>query len=165
MAISVTYVSTKTVVETLADTYVSSSDNTVTYTGMNSSGTFDSGTVAAPCTTHAAFRKTMSGGAGTIDLTAITGGGANGATASFTGLKVQFFKFRNLSTNANSITITFGASNPYNLMGSDFSFTLAPGQECEGYLKEQAPDVGSGAKNIDISGTSAQVLECQLIAG
>lgn len=162
MAVAVTYASTLTVVETVADTYVASGDNTLTYNGMNSSGTYNSGT-ATPVTKHASFQQALTTGAATIDLRALTG--PNGATVDGNGLKVQFVKFRNKSTNANSMTLTFGASNPYDLFGSTFVLTLAPGQEFLAFLKEGAPDIDATNKTIDVSGTGSQILECEIVMG
>ena len=70
-----------------------------------------------------------------------------------------------LATNANPITIKFGAANPYNLLGASWQIVLAPGQEAQSYLKDGAPAIGSGAKNIDLSGTGAQALQCQVVLG
>ncbi len=158
IAMSITGVET---LDTAVDPFVSSSDQTVTQTHAKAA-TLNAGTTP-PVTKQAAFKKTMTAGAATIDLRSLVG--TNGAAVDGNGLKVQAFKFKNPSTNANSITITFGASNPYLLLGTDFLITLAPGQEVMGYLHDAAPDIASGAKEIDISGTLAQVLECYFLMG
>lgn len=122
-----------------------------------------SSSVPEAVTKCAAFTKALSSGSATIDLTALTG--TNGATVDFSTLKVQAAYFENPSTNANNITVTFGASNGYLLAGTAWKVILAPGQAFlfRGY--EATPDVGSSAKNIDLSGTAAQTLRCVLIAG
>jgi len=162
MAVAVTYASNITVIETLADTYVKSTANTVTFNGMDTAVTLNSGS-AVPATKHASQRVTMSSGAATIDLRALTG--ANGGAVDGNGLKVQLAKFRNLAANANAITIGEGASSGYELMGNAWTVTLQPGQEITVYGKEQAPDIGSSAKNIDIAGTGSQILEVQFVMG
>ena len=106
--------------------------------------------------------QALTAGAATIDLTALTG--TNGAAVDFTGLKVQAAKFINPVGNA-AMTITFGATNPYLLGGTAFKWILSAGQELLVYLNDASPDVASGAKNIDISGTLAQSLTCVLVAG
>lgn len=162
MSVSVTYASTLSVVEAYADTFVDSADNTVKFSGLNSSGTY-TGASNYPCTKVAAYEKAMSAGAATIDLTALVGI-ANSAVSG-SGLKVQFVKFKNKATNANAITIGEGASNGYELFGNAWSIILQPGQEILACLAEQAPDIGSGAKNIDIAGTGAQVLQVEFVMG
>jgi nitrogen fixation protein FixH len=164
MSVAVTYASTVTTVETLATNVPAASSNgkAVTHNGYNSSQSL-TGTTAVPVTKCAYFSKALSSGAGTIDLTALTG--TNGATVDLTGLKVQVAKFKNPAANANPITVTFGASNAYLLGGSAFKWILSPGQEITIFGNDAAPDVSSTAKNIDISGTGAQALECSIVAG
>lgn len=151
-----------TIQETVSDSYASSKDNTITLNGLNSTIVMDADSTP-PVTKEAVFQKAMTAGAATIDLTALTG--LNGASVTFTGLKVQSVKFRNKATNANDITITEGASNGYELLGNGFTLILKPGQEAQFYLNDAAPDVGGSAKTIDISGTGTQVLEVAMVAG
>lgn len=162
--ITATGISKITVTETFVGSYVSTADATAGFGDQLGETLTLTASSSVPVTKHAEFQKTMSGGAATIDLTALPGKTAD-ETIDGTGLKVQLAKFRNLSTNANDITITFGASNPYNLCGSAFVITLKPGQSIMFSGNEAAPDVGGGAKEIDISGTLAQVLEVQFVLG
>jgi hypothetical protein len=119
-------------------------------------------------TKKAMFVLTLSGGAATIDLTALAD---VAGTQDFTGLKVQAMKFQNPS--ANSMTLTKGASNGYGLLTSGATWTVpippalsgAPYGEVSLLLPEGTPDVGSGAKTIDVSGTGTQTLLCTIIAG
>lgn len=163
MSISVAFASTITVVETFTGPYVAPGDATVTISQLNESETLTAAT-SVPVTKHSAFQKTMSSGAGTIDLTALPGWTAD-ETVVGTGLKVQLVKLRNLAANANDITVTKGASNGYNLLGSSWEFTLKPGQSSTFSLDEAAPDIASNAKTIDISGTGSQILEVQIVMG
>lgn len=153
-----------TVTETFVGSYVSTSDATAGFGDQLGETLTLTASSSVPATKHSEFQKTMSGGAATIDLTALPGKTAD-ETIDGTGLKVQLAKFRNLSTNANDITITFGAANPYNLLGAAFVILLKPGQSILVSLDEAAPDVAAGAKDIDISGTAAQILECQFVLG
>lgn len=164
MSVAVSYESTITTVETITTNVpaASTSDKTITHNGYNSSSSLTSVTTP-PVTVCAYFSKALSTGAATIDLTALTG--TNGATVDGTGLKVQCWKFKNPATNANTITVTFGASNPYLLGGAAFKWILSPGQEIQGYGNDATPDVGSGAKTIDLAGTGSQTLECSIVMG
>lgn len=165
MSISVNWAGTCTVVETLEGEFVSDADATVTVNGLNDSGTF-TGSTAVPVTKHSSFSQAMTDGAASIDLTSLPGLNGEAGAVDGTGLKVQLVRFKNPDDNANNITITFGALNPYNLFGATFVITLAPGQDTGPmYLDDAAPDVASGAKQIDISGTGVQALDCQFVMG
>lgn len=164
MSVAVTYGSTVTTAETLATNVPAASSNgkTVTHNGYNSSKSL-TGATTPPVTQAAYFLKALVAGAGTIDLTALVG--TNGAAVDGTGLKVQVAKFENPSTNANPITVTFGAANPYLLGGAAWKFILQPGMEITVYGNDATPDVGGSTKNIDIAGTLTQALKCSIIMG
>ena len=152
------------VIETFTGTYVSSADATAGFGAALGETLTLTASSTVPATKHAEFQKVMSGGAGTIDLTALPGKTVD-ETINGTGLKVQTAKFRNLPTNANKITIKFGAANPYNLKGSTFTFELLPGQSDLFLGNDATPDIASGARTIDISGTGSQVLEVMIVMG
>lgn len=162
MSVSTAYALTATTTETLTTNVPAASTPTVTHNGYNSSGSL-SGSSGVPATVCAYFLKALSSGTATIDLSALVG--TNGATVDLAGLKVQIFKVKNTATNANPITITFGASNPYLLGGSAFKWILQPGQEMMLVGNDATPDVGSGSKTIDLAGTGAQTLEVCIVAG
>ena len=129
----------------------------------------EAGTLTAsstpPVTKHALFSKPLSTGTGTIDLTALPGITAD-ETVNGTGLKVQFLKFKNPSTNANKITAAKGGSNGYQLDGATtWSVPLAPGQSVFFELDDAADDIGSGNKTIDLTGTGSQALSVQVVMG
>lgn len=151
---------------TLTGPGLGSSNNQVTQTALNSQRTLTgTGNASQPAITEAICGNlTLSGGSGTIDLGALTGlqGSVN-----LTGLKVQVMKFINPSTNANKITITKGATNGYGLGtdGSTFTVPLHPGGEFTYYCNEGTPDVGSGAKTFDVTGSGSQVLQYAIHAG
>ena len=163
MSLTAKYTSKLTAIETLTDALIDGSDKTVTHSGLNVAETTYTGATGTPVSKVAAYEKAMSGGAGTIDLTAVLG--SAGATVTGDGLKVQFVKLRARATNANDITIVQGASNSYPLFGSSFSITLKPGQEILASLNNAAGTIGSGAKTIDISGTGSQVLQVEFVMG
>lgn len=112
------------------------------------------------------FQKALSSGAGTIDLTAVPG---VSGTQDMTGKKIVMAKFRNPSTNANPITVKFGATNGYLLLGTGWQITLSPGQEItfgpQAAVAASTPSVSSTTKTIDLSGTGSQALDVILVAG
>jgi hypothetical protein len=160
--VTATYISQVTVVETFTGDFVGS-DNTVTVDGLNNTTVLTASTTV-PVTKQAAFAKALSSGTGTIDLTALPGMTAD-ETVNGTGLKVQVCKLANPAANANAITVAKGASSGYAMIGSSFTITLQPGQEHTFYLNDAAPDIGSGAKNLDLTGTGTQALDVLFVMG
>lgn len=162
MSVSVTYASTCTVVETLAQNTDSAPASTrkITHSEFDSTATLNADSTP-PATTVAAFVQALTTGAATIDLTALTG--TNGGTINGTGLKVQVLKVKNLG--ANALTITPGASNGYDILGASSSVTLASGQEIMLFGNDAVEDVASGAKTIDLSGTGSQTSEWMIVLG
>lgn len=148
--------------ESTTDPFVLSSAKSTTTNGLNLATTINSGT-GVPATKQAFKQLAMTAGAATIDLRNLVG--VNGGAQDGNGLKVQAIIFRGKSDNANPITVAYGASNGYALLGSSFTFDLKPGQMLMAFLNEAAPDINSSAKTIDISGTGSQVLEYQLVMG
>ncbi len=163
MSITANYASALTVTEALAaganpDAVAPS----IVHSGFNTSKTLNAGSTP-PASLTASFNKPLSSGTATIDLTALVG--TNGGAVSLSGLRLQVLKVIAKSTNANPIVLTFGAANPYNLLGSAFVVSLLPGQEFLFYGNNAAPVVGSGAKNIDLSGTAAQSVDVIVVGG
>ena len=164
MSVTVTYVSTLTAAEVLTTNVPDAAAPTVTHNGFNSSATLNAASTPS-VSKMASFQKALSGGAATIDLTALVG--TNGAAVDFTGLKAAAVKFQNPATNANAITVKAGASNAYLLHGASWSIILQPGEEYlwKAGVVNAAPTVGASLKNIDLAGTGTQALNCELIAG
>lgn len=160
--ISCSYKSELTTVITFTGDYVGT-DDTATIDGMDATATYTAST-SVPVTKVASGTVTLSSGTGSIDLTSLTGLTAD-EVVTMLGLKPQFVKLRNKSTNANVITIAEGASNGHALLGASFSFKLLPGQEALFNLNEAAPDVASGDRIWDITGTGSQVLEYTIVGG
>ena len=122
MAVSLTYASTVSAIETIAQNadLLDASDNGVKPV-LNTSKALN-GATTPPVTKVAYGTQLLTAGAATLDLTALTG--TNSGAISGTGLKVQVAKFQALATNANSITIVAGASNPYKLLGEANSLRI-----------------------------------------
>lgn len=164
MSVALTYASTLTAVETLETNVPAAQSNlkSVTHSGYNTSASL-TGATAVPVTKCAYFEQALSSGSATINLAALAG--TNGATVDLTGLKVQAIKFKAKAANANPITLTEGASNGYELAGNGWTVVLKAGQEFVFYGNEQTPDVASGARTIDLSGTGSQSVEVSVVAG
>ena len=133
---------------------------TIIHNQFNESMTLTSAT-ATPVTETAQFIQALSGGAATIDLTALNG--ADDTALDLTGLKVQYFRLKNLG--ANTMTVTFAAANPYELGGSTGVWIVQPSGWIDFYANDNAPDVASGAKNITLAGTVSQTCEITIVAG
>lgn len=149
-------------VETLANNTGSAADSkrVVTHDRYDESHVLTASTTP-PVTKCAYWLQALSGGAATVDLTAMTG--TNGATVDGTDLKVQGLHVKNLG--ANTLTLTFGAANPYNLLGAAFVIVLTQDQEFMMYGNDATPDVAAGAKDIDLAGTGAQTSEWSVVLG
>jgi hypothetical protein len=132
--------------------------------GMNHSATL-TGSSTPPVTKVSAFQQALTAGAATIDLTSLPDEDGVAAAVTFSGLKVQWAHFENPSTNANSITISEGASNGYELAGNAWTVTLDPGEQVVYLGNDTSPDVSGTTKNIDLAGTGTQALNVTLIAG
>lgn len=165
MSISVTYRSDLSVVETVEGPFVSPVDATFTANGLSTDETLTASTTP-PVTKHADYELTLSSGTGSINLAALPGRTSE-ETVVGTGLKLQHMKLRNKSTNANIITITKGASNGYglNAAGASWTVVLDPNQEFLFRGNDSTPDVGSGARLMDVTGTGSQVLQVQITLG
>jgi len=157
------------VLTTMTGSFINSADNTVTEESLNTDWTGDSAKTSSttpPVTKSAMTAKAMSGGAATIDLTAMAND-SDGATVDFSGLKVCCLAIQNPSTNANKITVGKGASNGFCLDSSEttWSISLDPGDGVQFLINESTPDVASGKKTIDIAGTGSQVCNITVVAG
>lgn len=126
-------------------------------------------TSAPAVTKKAMFVGTIGGGgSATIDLTALADAAG---TQDFSGLKVQAIKVQNLG--ADKMTFGKGASNGLGLCTSDDAWTIplppvlagAPYPEFTLVLPEGTPDVASGDKIIDVTGTAGQTFRVTLLGG
>ncbi len=162
--ITVLYASKVTVVETFSGAV--DGDNTSTFAAQNEEATYTASTTV-PVTKHSPpSTVTLGSGLATIDLALLPGITAD-ETVVGTGLKAQFIKFTNPSTNANKIVISNGASNPYRIDGATttWSIPLAPGQTVLLSLNDAGDDVAGSHKTIDLVGTGSQTLTVQIVLG
>src|SRR5262245_32553766 len=120
----------QSVIETLTGAYVSSTDNTVTYNGLNSYTALDQ-TTTPPVSKHSIGMINLASGAGTIDLTTLPSAAGVAGAVTFNGLTVNAYKVVNPAANTGTISLTAGATNPYLLHGTAWKFTLRPGEELQ----------------------------------
>lgn len=138
----------------------------ITHNAYDQKGTYS---VAAPNPAKCAYFHVVKGAPGIIDLTALPG--INGSTVNGTGQSVQFIRFRAVTAagalNGANVSLTFGAANPYDLMGPAFLFVLEPGQWVTFGGSNQCPAIGAGANRIDITGPGAATdgVEVSVIMG
>jgi hypothetical protein len=105
----------------------------------------------------------MTAGAATIDLTDLL---LNAVAVTLTGLEPRALRVTALTTNGASITVAKGASNGYDGLGAAFSVTLEPGSSALFYFYSGTGNaVGSGNKNLDLSGTTTDGVRFSVVAG
>jgi len=164
---SLMYAVTATLIEVLpaaqAPGAATEAARTVTQAGFNAAQRTLKSDSSPPVTCGALFQQALTGGAATIDLTALDG--FNDKVVSGTGLRVQLLRVKNPVTNANPITVAKGASNGYDGFGAGFSVTLQPGAEATLLTNDAGGDIGSGNKTLDLTGTGTQALDVEIIMG
>lgn len=161
MSVSLQYAANLTAKETLEGNTdaIAATSRIVTWSAFDNAGTYTA-TTTPPVTKIAGKTAALVAGVLTIDLTALTGWGANGANVDGTTLKLQFLRIKNLG--ANDMTFSTGASNGYNFGGP---LTVKAGCETLHKFNDNLPDVAAGVKNIDVAGTAAQTAEITLVFG
>jgi hypothetical protein len=159
MGVSAQVVMKCAVTETFTDDSLSG-DTTLKHSAFDFSSTIKSDTTV-PATKVSASVMALSTGAKSIDLTSLPG--ANGATITALGLKLQVWKIKNLG--AAAMTFSEGASNGYAALGAAFSFILLQNQQAMFYLADSAPDVASGDRTIDVAGTGSQTFQNIMVFG
>lgn len=163
MSVTVTYAATCTVAETLPNNTGSApaANRIVTHTDYNESATLNAASTP-PATTTANFLLTLSAGAATIDLRALTG--TNGAAVDLNGLKVQVVRIKNLG--ANSMVVKAGASNGHTgIFTATNGSIINPGAHEQKFTNDSGDDVDATHKTWDVTGTGAQTAEVSIVAG
>lgn len=140
--------------------YVNSRADAVTFDGGNLDTTLSSATTP-DVTGHGVGVLTLTAGAGTLDLTSLTG--PNSVAVSLSGKKPRAVLLEN--TGANPMTVAKGASNGYTGFGSAYSETIPAGGKVLKYLGANGTAVSGSVKTLDVSGTGAQVLKYQIVGG
>jgi hypothetical protein len=116
-----------------------------------------------PCTLRAGQDLALSGGAGTIDLTALLG--VNGVAVTGAGLRIQFAKFSAPAGNSAPITVAIGGTNGCDNFGPTFNAKLVPGAEVL-FMLNAAGTVISGTNTIlTLTGTGTDILSFEIVLG
>lgn len=163
MSATLTFSPTIQAAETLTSGVTFTSDAVITH-AITDLALALTGSSSPPVSVVVEGQFAMSGGAGTINMAALTG--ANGATVDATGLKPRFAVLRNPSTNTGSIVIADGAANGHNFFGDGSGqITLKVGQWAILYFAGNADAVASGDRTIDLTGTGTEALDYFLVFG
>jgi len=137
------------------------------FSGLTTSRSF--GGTGAPTWTDAwSDTVDLSGGAATIDLTALARQ-APLEDVDFAGSKIVYAAFAGAAANSNGIEVSPGASNGYAIFGTaDDQITVYPGQICEYGSMVQADlaaVVAATNDEIDFTGTGTEQVHVLLIVG
>lgn len=162
MAVSATYTSSVTSIETLSVVSANATHSRITHSLMDTVYALDAETTP-PATEVVAWEQMLTAGSATIDLTSITV--SPFAAKSLDGLKVQAMKIIANAENENPYTLTEGASDGYELLGNAWKVVLQPGQEILIYGNDATPDVGATTKTIDCTGTDEESVSILIVAG
>ncbi len=123
-----------------------------------------SGITTPPASKVFSDRLQLVAGALTLDLQALPQGNII-PDIDLTGLKIQILQFTSPETNLADITITPGASDPYELSGAAMSVTLSPGDTHIWLLNDNAPDVANNDAELDFAGTLIDDIDLLIVAG
>lgn len=164
MSLQVSAQSLIQVLETLEGNAPFASSKTVTHSALNKTLTL-SGSTTPAVTKYASKQLALTDGAATLDLTALTGWGTNGANVDATNLKLQLLRVYNPAANTGVMNLAEGASNGYEALGDAWSVDITPGAWAMVYLADDAPDVDGTHKTIDITGSGTEVLDIELVFG
>lgn len=162
MAITTTFASTLSTVETIAQNTSSAAETLrkVTHNQFDEAFTLNASS-SVPATACAFFVQALTTGAATINLAALVG--TNSGVIDGTGLKIQAFRVKNLG--GADLVVEPGASNGYAWAGASDVITVKPNCHVLIFCNETAPDIASGARTIDLTGSSSQTSEWSIIMG
>lgn len=159
MSVSCRYAFNLTTTETLESGVAGVSSPSLSHNAYDESGTLNASSTP-PATKIATFLMTLSAGAATINLAALTG--VNGASIDLTGLRVQMLRIKNLSAS-NALTFSEGASNGIALVG--LPEVVPAGGIFQKFYNDASPDIAAADRTIDVSGTGTDTAEITIIAG
>lgn len=133
----------------------------------------DEGTLNAsstpPATKAWSDQIALSGGSGSLDLTALDRG-SDLSDVDLTGLKIQLLKLSAPSTNTAGITVERkDAVTGYNPFGTDNGdadrVTILPGMAVLVRTDDEVEDVGATRKDLTLTGSGTDALDIALVAG
>jgi hypothetical protein len=157
MSISASLIFGATVTETLSSGVPAVTSPNLVHDAYNELVTLNA-TSTPPGTQVSNFLLTLTAGAATINLAALTG--AN-TTIDGTGLRVQLIRIKNLGSN--SMAFSNGASNGIALACG--TITVPAGGITQIYLNDASPDIAAADRTIDVAGTLVETAEVTIILG
>jgi hypothetical protein len=157
MAVSATYGFLLTANETLDSGVPAVSNPVLIHDGYNEVATLNASSTP-PITQVSNFLLTLTAGAATINLAALTG--ADG-TIDGTGLRVQLIRIKNLGSN--SMAFSNGASNGIALACG--TITVPAGGKTQIFLNDASPDIAAADRTIDVAGTLVETAEVTIWLG
>ncbi len=143
---------------------------TLTITGRDVSTTLDA-TTTPKVETSPIVRKVTISGTTTIDLTAAAGVSLPAAASrsiDASGKKLIALRLSCPTTNAAAVNVAPGGSNPYPIFGSGNDVDVKPGETVVKVVNGVAssyPAVSSTVKNIDVTGTTNDVIHVEAYFG
>lgn len=153
-----------------APTGASAAQRTIAVTGADLSVSLD-GSSTPKVESPPIVRRVTISGTTTIDLTAAAGVSlplAASRTVDATGKRLVAMRLSCPTTNAGAVNVAPGASNGYALLGSGNDVDVRPGETLIAITSGVAsgkPVVSGSAKNIDITGTTNDVILVELYFG
>ena len=136
-------------------------NTTILHSGYDINRTLDAS--STPNATKCAYQTvTMSGGAGTINLTSLL---LNSVAVTFDGLKPRSILITALTGNSGNVTVTKAVSNGYDGMGSAFSVVLEPGQSFLFEFYTAGNAVSSSNRDLTLAGTGTDGVRLSTVAG
>jgi hypothetical protein len=165
MTVSVTFNMRMDVTETLDVDVDSAAQPVIQHSALSIKKTLNASSTPA-ATKHSQQVYSLSGGAKTIDLTALLS--TYGKVLDCTGLKVRLIRFENLGTA--TMTIGKGASSGYDLFGGTIAPAVAaPDGTTPTGLMQSFGDglaaVDGTHKTIDVTGTGTDQFALSLVLG
>lgn len=143
---------------------------TLAITGRDVSTTLDA-TTTPKVEVSPIVRKVTISGTTTIDLTAAAGvalPAAASRTVDTSGKRLVALRLSCPTTNAGVVNVAPGGSNPYPLFGSGNDIDVRPGETVVKIINGVAsgyPVVSGTAKNVDITGTTNDVIHVEAYFG
>ncbi len=165
---SVQFINQMNVTEALQDAPAASGQN-VTSVAFNPSTVQYTPSTTIPMVNYSGVTYTLSGGgAATIDLTDLLGTQGN---IDGTGLRVRALRVQGSDASNGALTISPGASNPYEFFGPGNELVYPAGNtkpitfEFEDGLALITDVSGVGASQIDLAGDASDEFKIEIIVG
>lgn len=159
-SVAVTIAQLLSVVETIDDASLGS-NNGVTHSVYQKAQTVLNSASTPGVSQVVSTLVTLTGGAKTLDLESLSS--LNEGVKNMTGLTLVALYMKASDDNANPISIEPGATNGYDLFGSDFKVSLDAGDSVLLYSEDNNDAVAGTDKDIDFAGVDTQSAELTMV--